>query len=581
MGAVSQRSLRRTIDAAAAGAMQEASALDAAAKSIAEDAVILAARTDIVTFCEYVLRHELTKERVVLKPQHHAWHNAANAEKHLIIWSHIEGGKTTLLTVGRALFQMGRFPESRGAIASSTATAAQKIGTLLIEYIEESEELHKVFPNLRPSRRRNAPWNKGAFTVERSSRAKDPTCQCVGVNTSIMGSRFDWFIADDILDLKNTRTRAQIDAVTTWVKTTPLGRLSRDGWALFVGNVWDDNDTLHRLVADHGFAWVKTPAVDPDTAEELWPEVWSRERLAEALRILGPEEFARQILCRTRDNKAAVFKREYVQKAKDKGRGWTLVPRVEEIPAGCAIYTGVDLAVQDTPEHDLNVFCTVMRQSDGTRQILNIESGRMTGPEIVGRLEELHMRYGGIFVVENNAAQHFILQFARLLTRALVVPFTTGKQKADPHFGVEGLAVELDQGLWLFPCEGKMQLVDNELGGLITDALFYKRGAHTGDRLMAMWFAREGIRMLERRERATDRPAPQIGRTSHRTDDVLVPGMRQTRPGSSVSVDVTVTSTRNVGTKPNALAFAEHMAEAAKAAETDRTRGMRVFGKKR
>jgi hypothetical protein len=60
-------------------------------------------------------------------------------------------------------------------------------------------------------------------------------------------------------------------------------------------------------------------------------------------------------------------------------------------------------------------------------------------------------------VVENNAAQDYIVQFARHSTAIPVFPFTTGRNKAHPEFGIEGLAVEMSNTKWLIPSKGGLE----------------------------------------------------------------------------------------------------------------------------
>lgn len=110
----------------------------------------------------------------------------------------------------------------------------------------------------------------------------------------------------------------------------------------------------------------------------------------------------------------------------------------------------------------------------------------MEGPAIIDRLVELDARYRPSWMVENVAAQAYIEQFARAKGVA-VQGFTTGKSKADPAFGVPSLAVELKTGMWMLPAH-------EELYRWRAECLAYKPGEHTGDRLMASWFAREAAR---------------------------------------------------------------------------------------
>jgi len=64
-----------------------------------------------------------------------------------------------------------------------------------------------------------------------------------------------------------------------------------------------------------------------------------------------------------------------------------------------------------------------------------------------------------------------------------VRPFTTGRNKVHPEFGIESLAAEMAAGKWIIPNrDGKMH---SEVEALINEMLYYDPKAHTGDRLMS------------------------------------------------------------------------------------------------
>jgi hypothetical protein len=64
---------------------------------------------------------------------------------------------------------------------------------------------------------------------------------------------------------------------------------------------------------------------------------------------------------------------------------------------------------------------------------------------------------------------------------------TTGRNKHDPQFGVESLAVEFERGQWVVPDSPMTRTWMREL-------LAYNPAGHTGDRVMASWLAREALR---------------------------------------------------------------------------------------
>jgi len=222
---------------------------------------------------------------------------------------------------------------------------------------------------------------------------------------------------------------------------------------------------------------------------------------------LGPAEFARQMMCQARDDADARFKQEYIDRGLKRGEGRRTAYALETIPSGCSVYTGVDLGVQKHKKSGETVLFTLLVHPDESREVINIESGKWSGPEIVQRIYDTHRRYMSIMIVENNAAQDFLVQFAQQGAAVPIKPFTTGRNKANPEFGVESIATEMAGGKWVIPHEGDGQM-DPEIREWISEMLYYDPQVHTGDRLMASWFAREGARM------GAHKPRVEFGRLS-------------------------------------------------------------------
>lgn len=456
----------------------------------------LLARQDPSLFVRMALRDEKTGARVRQAPVHDEWQQVLTAHDRTVIWSHVEAGKTAQISIGRTLYELGLNPNLRGAIVSKTSKGAARIMRAIAQYIIKSADVHAVFPALKPHPDKSLPWNTEAIVVDRDIIAKDPSVQCCGVFGDILGARIDWLILDDVLDYENTRTARGRRELVEWIRSTLWGRLTDEARVCFVGNAWHPEDAMHVFAAEPRFAGFRFPVVD-NAGRLAWPASWSPARIENKRLELGPGEFARQMLCMARDDSSSRFKREWLEICLRRGEGYRLIDQIDALPPGFAVYTGVDLSVQQHSDADLTVFFTILLHPDGTRQVLSIESGRWAGPEILTRLEDTSARFGSICVVENNAAQDFILQFARAQTTATVVPFTTGRQKAHPEFGVEGIAAELAAGRWILPNRGGK--CAPEVDAWMSEMLYFNAKEHTGDRLMASWFAREGARAYERR----------------------------------------------------------------------------------
>lgn len=451
--------------------------------------MVALARISGAAFNAYVLKDEMTGAAIRMAPMHRVWHRLADMYPRLNLIAHIESAKSQNLSVGRVLYELGRKPNTRCVIVSNTAAQAQKLVRTIAGYIENSEELKEVFPGLKKNP--DGPWTLTQLAVERKGQPKDASVQAIGVHGSIVGARIDLLILDDVLDYENVRTPGLRQDLWEWVHSTLFGRLTSGARVISVGNAYHRDDLLHRLERNPIWHTIRYPVVDAD-GNLSWPERWPIERINQKRDELGPLEFARQMLCKARDDADARFKKEWVDICLRRGNGRSLRHDVAAPPPGCMIYTGVDLAVQQHSSADLTAFTTIMLHPNGDREILNIESGRLGGPGILAKIQELYHRYQGIFLVENNASQEFILQFLRASTSIPVRPFTTGRNKVHPEFGIEGVAAEMASGKWIIPnVDGRCH---SEVEALINEMLYYDPKAHTGDRLMSLYFAREAAR---------------------------------------------------------------------------------------
>ena len=155
--------------------------------------------------------------------------------------------------------------------------------------------------------------------------------------------------------------------------------------------------------------------------------------------------------------------------------------------------------------NDLTVFFVIFVHPNGDREVLWVESGRWVATDIMAKVVDLYERFHCVFAIENVAAQQFLVQILQNNTSIPIVPFTTGKNKADASFGVEAMGIEMAcrPPKWIIPSQGGRS--HPEIEEWVGEMLSYHPDAHAGDRLMASWFAKEGER-LGRVE-----PKPEVG----------------------------------------------------------------------
>jgi hypothetical protein len=457
------------------------------------------ARENPAAFCSYVLRSEERGARVSNSRNHVAWHRAINEHDRIVIWGHVESAKTQQISVGRSLWELGKNPNLRIVVVSNTDGMAKKITKLVSKYIKQSEELKKVFPDLLPDP--TASWTQHMLYVKRETLAKDPSFQSCGMHGNVLGARIDLLILDDALDYESTRSEGMRQDAIQWFKTTLEGRLTPNARVWCVGMIWHEEDLMHELAANPLYHSIRSPVLD-ENGQSTWKMQWPIERIERKRVELGPLEFDRQMMCLYISDTESRFKREWIERCMERGEGKSLAYALMQVPDGYRVITGVDLAVSQKDSADETVLFTIAIHPDDSREVLDITSGKYHGPEIVDLIIDVQRRYQSLVVVENNAAQDFIIQFTRDRANIPVEPYTTGASVHHPEFGVEGIGAEMAASKWIIPCRRVVQetgseilICQPEVQRWIDELIYYDPRMHTGDRLMASFFAREGSKM--------------------------------------------------------------------------------------
>lgn len=488
------------------------------------------ATTHPVLFNEFTLRNENTGEPIENAPVHNELIDFIERHKRVVVVASPEMGKTQQL-VGYMLREIGRDTTGRwrGLVGSKIAANAQKPSRQMMRYIEHSQEFQICFPHVRPG----APWRAEGWKVQGAAFGdpKDMTISTCGVGGSILGSRVNFALLDDIIDWENTRTEYRSDQVVEWILQVLEGRMLAGGKIVLLQNAWKTWDAGHKLVEKYGWKIFRLTARDPVTRKSNWPQVWGQERLDSY-----PPAVAQQALDAIPPaDGASLLDDAWIQACKMNGSGLTmqraLTPSM--LPPGAFCVTGVDLNHKKKKTSDQTVLFTLMVIPDDTGRPawlrpIWIEAGIMSGPEIKAAIRDHYRRYGSRFLVEDNAAQSYIVDDLNLDRPDIVVePFTTGSNKWHPEYGVGGIATEMSQGLWVIPA-----MRDPE-GGLVCEKSVeewlralqrFSPVGHTSDLVMAGWFAWRGAR---------DNFAHAVGLTG--ADDHVAPSAVHSDPAKAIA----------------------------------------------
>lgn len=414
------------------------------------------------------------------------------------------------------LWKLGLDPTTRVAIVSATQDQAIKPLRMLRDYIEGSDRLHAVFPDLVKSERPGDPWTQTAITVKRPSGIRDPSIVAIGVDSErVAGSRWNLVFVDDILSEMNTSTPESRIQVCNFYQSEIHSRLDRSGGVqVIVTNTARHPDDLPHKLVDQGWPLLKMNVMggvyvrDDSEREILMQEPWDSDELVPALDLQAtqgddygswcrlkdwkpgqslwwdesvphslpmtskdpkrktvekeqrqylPIHFAQLFMQECRDDQTAMCQVAWINACKLKARQrgiHTMMMRWDgESNAPRLVFTGVDLAIGVQDVHDDTCFFTFAVLADGHRQILDIDLGKFTGPQIRDKLREKAKQFDSIVVVENVGAQDYIKQF--VLEKDISTPIktysTNRDSKVNPTSGIPGIFVELYNGAWLIP----------------------------------------------------------------------------------------------------------------------------------
>lgn len=509
------------------------------------------ARDDAKKFFEFVMRSEDTQEPIVLAPHQRVFIDFMLAHRKAVAMLPIDHSKTFGVSA-LVLHMLGKNPRLRGGYVSAAEDQAKKPLDLVKRYIEQSSELRLVFPKLRRSPNYSDDWNEHAIVVDRPYGIRDPSLAAFGLDSKkITGSRWDFAVIDDSLNDENVSTPEQRDKVDRRLQKDIESRVDpRRGvvwyvntarhledavqkrvekWPTIIMRVdgsiqirnapgWDSDDirpaddlpaedpnATYRLVA-HG--------EDPENRIPLWPERWPVEAIEERRRDWLPEVFAQNLMNYPISDAASLCKQAYLDKcikvAQALGvEGFAAQKsdvQVKDLktdayligPLDVLVFMGVDLAVSKASkagETAIFVFAVFPR---AIRVPLWIESGKWGASEIESKVFACIERYRPAAVaVENVAAQELFRQIlaerqeelVQKDLRAPIKPFTTDKKKHDPFYGLPSLFAEMNNGLWAIP--NQHGIVRPELRKWMNQCLSYTPADHTGDVLMASYFASE------------------------------------------------------------------------------------------
>ena len=463
-------------------------------------------------------------------------------------------GKSTHISVAYPLWIIAKNHNLRILLISSTSDTSKSFLSEIVGHIENNEMYRAfcqyidknkrgVIPKEKKFKKTQEKWSGDSITIDRDNlNLKDPTINAVGLFGSILAKRADIIICDDVVNQQNSATEGQRLKVIDWVRTTVMPVLVPGGIFCYLGNTWHQDDLVARFMKDPQFDYKKKmPAI---LNESNYPDLWNdwaqiildesieieqrkmkaeifyqenRVKMEDGVRVLWPERFtykelylirlsdaysfARMYQCDPTNRPDQKFKDEWLEKATQKGKNFRLQDLQREYVSIDITTSGVDLAITEKETGDDTVVLTLDRIKysnvseikPGDYIIRQIERKKFSPNEtreLVSRTWR-DLKPDGIRV-ESVAYQEAMVR--DLGDMGIPVHgYHTGGEKKDPNIGVHSLAILLELGKLILPFDNKDPRTISLISQLMNEMRAFPDG-HTGDSLMALWFAFSELR---------------------------------------------------------------------------------------
>ena len=171
-------------------------------------------------------------------------------------------GKTFQVSVGRALWEIGRDNAIQGAVVTNIDSLAKLRIGLQRRYLADDPYLtslyHAVFPRVYQDQ---SLWNALEYLIQRSSGGGDPTFIGSGVAARNIGRRLTLLLLDDFCDPENSlfASDAVREDLITRVTDIWLSRFNKDGRGALVFTPWHQQDASFYLVRQPQWSTLRLP----------------------------------------------------------------------------------------------------------------------------------------------------------------------------------------------------------------------------------------------------------------------------------------------------------------------------------
>lgn len=441
---------------------------------------------------------------VNLHPNQLEWHGLLRKHNKMLIEAAVGHGKSTWLYpevvqfICRSMMELktGKSDKSpRILFVTGRESLAKKYGQRARESLE-LPAIKRLYGQYGVGK--GYPWSDISFSVAGMPvDIKEPTWFASGPTGGIEGTRTNWAILDDFIDVEQALSPANRNSLWTWYTTTLSGRMDRDAKLTIIGSSWHPEDAyskIRRQAEEEGsdIANYKYPCYKPDGGL-LCPEEWTREDLEAKRADIGSSYFKLRYLMDHRalvggmfDEKHLIFLDELPTPIEANYSGWDLAITSKEVADQKNLdpdYTA-GIVVCWHPQHwDRIVVVDIYRE--------RIRRGHADA------INMMHTKHNTVMeVVEDNAFQRLVRDSVKEKYRNVNVSGVKNVKDKVARIRL-GLESFFERGFYLYKGMG-MEKIEWFLGEYTT----FPRGAHEDildalNNIVGKMHRGKGVKMIE------------------------------------------------------------------------------------
>jgi len=334
--------------------------------------------------------------------------------------------KTTIASVAYPIWLSVHDPNIRILIASSNATNAQKIVSLIRAKWERCETLRWLFPELVPDPQR-VRWTDSTACITRAKDWPEGTYESIGVGGTAVSRHYDVIIEDDLVSDDQLISRDQMQKVIDWhqYKEALFVSPSR-GISVVIGTRWAFFDLISWIM-DNEPDRVRYVRSAVENGVPIFPEEYTLQELERLLATMGPYKYSCQYLNDPVSESSRKFQEEWL-------RFYDTLPEgPHNYFIACDPATGVVKAGGgDAKQSDYTAIVCLAANAEGELYVTDVVCDRLGTDEFIYELFRLYETYasrGSVRVgMETNAFQ-----------RALLFPIRQEMRRSGVHFTVQEL----------------------------------------------------------------------------------------------------------------------------------------------